>query len=64
MAVELSDERAYAEEILNDLVATRDIDKGVLTKYVEVSVPSVWLPELINMAKRDLAEVERKIKEL
>lgn len=62
-AVELSERLDYAKEVLAGLETARSTPLA-LHQFVEVSVPTSWLPSLLKMAKAEVGSIEMEISEL
>ena len=62
-AVELLERLDYAKEVLAGLETARSTPLA-LHQFVEVSVPTSWLPSLLKMAKAEVGSIEMEISEL
>lgn len=62
-AVELSERLDLAKEVLAGLETARSTPMA-LHQFVEVSVPTSWLPTLVKMAKAEVGSIEMEIEEL
>lgn len=62
-AVELSERLDLAKEVLVGLETARSTPMA-LHRFVDVSVPTSWLPSLVKMAKAEVGSIEMEIDEL
>lgn len=62
-AVDLAERLDYAKEVLVGLETAKNTPLA-LHQFVEVSVPTAWLPALVKMAKEEVGSIEMEIEEL
>ena len=62
-AVDLAERLDYAKEVLVGLETAKNTLVS-LHQFVEVSVPTSWLPSLLKMAKAEVGSIEMEISEL